>query len=411
MNSDSLLLEKNKPLLILDGWRGVAVLWVVMFHAISPFLHTPGKQIFAVYPLYWISSFGGTGVVLFFVISGYCITGAMINSLLKENSAEYYIKSRIKRIYPPYLMALILYSFTNYSIILAKKYNYISIVNHEYCFNQSWFFWISNFLLIQHEFKQSEIVPVAWSLCYEMAFYVVLGLILLLLSALKRHSFSMKKCIEFLSIIIFLLTLCSIIWLCFSPGTCPFPFQLWYQFGAGSLLYMTSLNNHQRSTTISGIVLNSKIQLFITILLIIYFALVHKDCFHRMIVYHRSIDGHAADPIQPLVTILFILSLYAMKPFDAKIAQNILFQQFIKLGVVSYSLYLIHTLIQPFIDFGLRKVGFDNYSYFPNYLLQVVIPVAFSIPFYILIEKRFLSSRRLQITNEEKIILLKHYEV
>ena len=221
----------------------------------------------------------------------------------------------------------------------------------------------------------------------------------------------MKKCIEFLSIIIFLLTLCSIIWLCFSPGTCPFPFQLWYQFGAGSLLYMTSLNNHQRSTTISGIVLNSKIQLFITILLIIYFALVHKDCFHRMIVYHRSIDGHAADPIQPLVTILFILSLYAMKPFDAKIAQNILFQQFIKLGIVSYSLYLIHTLIQPFIDFGLRKVGFDNNWYFTNYLLQIVIPVAFSIPFYILIEKRFLSSRRLQITNEEKIILLKHYEV
>jgi peptidoglycan/LPS O-acetylase OafA/YrhL len=171
MNSDTALLTKNEPLLMLDGWRGFAVLWVVMFHAISPFIHTPGNHIYADNPLYKISSIGGIGVVLFFVISGYCITGAMFNSLLKENGIKDYIVNRIRRIYPPYLMAIVLYTILIYSIEIAKRNHLISSVNHEFCMNQDWFFWISNLLLIQHEFKQSEIVNVAWTLCYEIAFY------------------------------------------------------------------------------------------------------------------------------------------------------------------------------------------------------------------------------------------------
>lgn len=80
---------KPRPLLILDGWRGIAVLWVVMFHAIFPFLNTPGNQIYIKNPVYWISSFGDIGVTLFFIISGYCITGALCNDLLKKIASHH----------------------------------------------------------------------------------------------------------------------------------------------------------------------------------------------------------------------------------------------------------------------------------------------------------------------------------
>ena len=405
MNYGSVFLTKNKPLLMLDGWRGLAVLWVVMFHAISPFIHTTGNHTYADNLLYKISSIGGIGVVLFFVISGYCITGAMFNSLLKENGIKDYIANRIRRIYPPYLMALVLYAISIYLIEIIKKNHIVSSVNHGFSLNLDCFFWISNLLLIQHEFNQLEIVPVAWSLCYEIAFYGVLGLILAALCVMRKFSVSIKACQDSFSLTVFFVTLLSIVWLSFSPASCPFPFQLWYQFGIGAIFYMASLPAQKHHNGWKYWVFNYKSHLAILLFSIALFGLVHKKVFHQMTVEHKSIDGHAADPCQPVVTIIFILILYSTKSFDAKIASNFLFRKFMRLGVISYSIYLLHTLIQPFIDAGLRKLGLDHDWYFPNYLLQIVIPISLSIPFYTLIEKRCLSQKRLQITEKENSLI------
>jgi peptidoglycan/LPS O-acetylase OafA/YrhL len=397
-------IEKPKPLLILDGWRGLAVLWVVMFHAICPFMNTPGKLIYCTNPLYQMSSLGDIGVTLFFVISGYCITGALCNVLGKNNCLSAYITGRIKRIYPPYFVALVFYSAASLLTIFLAKHFFT--IKHPPSLNLDWFFWFSNLGLIQHEFKQPSIVPVAWSLCYEIAFYAVFGIILSGICMIKKVSASIRTCHLLLSFVIFLISLFSIAWLMFSPGTCPFPFQLWYQFGIGSLFYMSSLTYHKKPNGLKSIILDSRFQLIISLALILLYGCLHEKIFSRMTAENGSIDGHAASPVQPFVTALFMVVLLLMKPFDAKVAEVFLFQLFMRLGVISYSVYLIHTLIQPFIDAGLRHLGFDNSWYFPNYFLQIVIPIAFAIPFYALVEKRCLSTRRLQIMDEEKSLVL-----
>jgi peptidoglycan/LPS O-acetylase OafA/YrhL len=75
----------------LDGFRAVAVLAVILFH-----MKIPG------FALGWL------GVFLFFVISGFLITGILLDS--KKNSSHYfrnfYIR-RILRIFPLYYLSIL----------------------------------------------------------------------------------------------------------------------------------------------------------------------------------------------------------------------------------------------------------------------------------------------------------------
>ncbi len=83
----------NKRLTQLDGLRGIAILLVFFYHAFN-------------IPLFW------SGVDLFFVLSGFLITGVLLR--LKETRAhqgmgtiwrQFYAR-RIRRIFPPYYLLL-----------------------------------------------------------------------------------------------------------------------------------------------------------------------------------------------------------------------------------------------------------------------------------------------------------------
>jgi peptidoglycan/LPS O-acetylase OafA/YrhL len=99
----------------IDALRGVAALGVVLYHAIlqtqnfvpDNFLHGPVKF------LQFLSSFGYVGVFLFFVISGFCIhlQWAKSRANQKPQSIQFgpFWKRRLRRLYPPYLIAFALF--------------------------------------------------------------------------------------------------------------------------------------------------------------------------------------------------------------------------------------------------------------------------------------------------------------
>src|SRR5271170_3915061 len=100
--------RKIPPFLLLDAWRGIAALWVVMGHACVAFLATAGNERFIHFPLYAVSIWAQLGVVMFFVISGYCIMGAAYGAMASGRSVGRYVADRVRRIYPPYLFAVAL---------------------------------------------------------------------------------------------------------------------------------------------------------------------------------------------------------------------------------------------------------------------------------------------------------------
>ena len=82
----------------LDGLRGIAILMVVFYH----FLPAKGP-LTVLDPLLRL---GWVGVDLFFVLSGYLITGILVDTRGEEGWYRHFIVRRVLRIFPLYYAAL-----------------------------------------------------------------------------------------------------------------------------------------------------------------------------------------------------------------------------------------------------------------------------------------------------------------
>ena len=99
----------------IDALRGIAALGVVFYHAVVQGQHVLPHNILE-YPVRLVqfaSSFGYIGVFLFFVISGFCIhlQWARAKAAGTEPDIRFgpFWKRRIRRLYPPYILALLCY--------------------------------------------------------------------------------------------------------------------------------------------------------------------------------------------------------------------------------------------------------------------------------------------------------------
>jgi peptidoglycan/LPS O-acetylase OafA/YrhL len=82
----------------LDGLRGLAILWVVLYHCHPRLLGTW---------LYPVSIWGWSGVILFFILSGFLITSILITSRDKPHYYHNFHARRALRIWPLYLLVLV----------------------------------------------------------------------------------------------------------------------------------------------------------------------------------------------------------------------------------------------------------------------------------------------------------------
>jgi peptidoglycan/LPS O-acetylase OafA/YrhL len=141
----------------IDGLRAVAVLLVIAYHLGFSFI--PG---------------GFIGVDIFFVLSGFLITG-IINTKIINNSftfSDFYLK-RLRRIYPLLILVILITSLIGYFILLPDDYYqlsksaglaFISICNFYFNNISSGYFGSS-----------TEIMPLlhTWSLAVEEQFYLI----------------------------------------------------------------------------------------------------------------------------------------------------------------------------------------------------------------------------------------------
>ncbi len=117
--NESKVNESKQHIPFLDHLRGIAILGVFLAHALKAAysdsaphwgiwfreLSAAPKSYLALYPL----SFGWAGVAIFFVISGFCIHLSFVKGSA-HGWRDFYLR-RFFRIYPPYLLALLVFAF------------------------------------------------------------------------------------------------------------------------------------------------------------------------------------------------------------------------------------------------------------------------------------------------------------
>jgi peptidoglycan/LPS O-acetylase OafA/YrhL len=82
----------------LDGLRGLAILWVVIYHCHPRLVGTW---------IYGASLWGWAGVVLFFVLSGFLITSILLTTRDKPQALHNFHARRALRIWPVYILVLV----------------------------------------------------------------------------------------------------------------------------------------------------------------------------------------------------------------------------------------------------------------------------------------------------------------
>ena len=311
----------------LDYWRGIAAIWVMLFHGFVPSYDNSLHPL--VEPFKLIAKPGWLGVHIFFVISGYCISASVYKLIIKNGSVWSFIKNRALRLLPVYWLAFLLSILVD---LISAGLNNRNPWEH---LPDSWQSWLGNIFLIQPYLNVRPYVIVYWTLVVEIAFY------LLVAGLLITKNITNKKIALFLGLSLGIV----------SPFTdlenIKF-LSLWGEFVCGGLLFCALLfrfkKNFRRQT--------------ISLLLILAMALISVT---TIIFNDRS--------NQLWLAAIFSLILYYLYALDSQISKIIQLKWLGLVGTFSYSLYLLHVPFQArFLGLGARFISQASIFYL---LLQI----------------------------------------
>jgi exopolysaccharide production protein ExoZ len=143
----------------LQALRGIAALLVVMHHSLAHFnamgLSNPVFE--------FIARHGNIGVDIFFVISGYVMAKTTAGSGHGPDVSRYFLGKRFARIYlgywPVFLLALAIYQIHSPEYLADKQL-------------------LQSFTLLKFGNYAGLVITPAWSLTFELYFYLIVGLML-----------------------------------------------------------------------------------------------------------------------------------------------------------------------------------------------------------------------------------------
>lgn len=158
----------------LDGVRGTAILLVMMLHLMVTVPSNPVQAF-----MHGGAEFGWAGVDLFFVLSGFLITGILIDTVgSKTYFSRFYIR-RIARIFP------LFYGLAIFSFLILPSLPYLppeKLARYGTVGDDQILYWVflSNFAIAKAGVFRHGIMDVTWSLSIEEQFYLTWPFVVML---------------------------------------------------------------------------------------------------------------------------------------------------------------------------------------------------------------------------------------
>ena len=343
----------------IDGLRAIAVISVIIYHLNEN----------------WLSG-GFLGVDIFFVISGFLITGIIITEIQQNSfSLKQFYTRRIKRIYPAFITVMALVSFIASAIFIYNDFNKLrKTIELAIAF-------LSNFYLglTQGYFDLSaneNPVLHIWSLAVEEQYYLIFPLILIL--AYKK--FREIKVLFIITLILFFILLAtSFVSANFYKEVLHQP-NIYYlsnlrfpELLVGSLLaiYHNLSNKVQLSKQVNNI-----LAILSTLLLFSCLFLMNND-----IAYIPGITL-----ILPCIFTALIIHTTSQNNIVKLCLSN---KAIVFIGKISYSLYLYHWIFIAFAYYITGEKQINNQSI----AIVIVLTIIFSVLSYYLIEQPIRKSK------------------
>ena len=161
----------------MEGLRGLAVFLVFLVHYVSlvePWI-IKGSSVLTLATA--LHRMGNSGVDLFFVLSGFLIYGSL---LVKKQAYFRFMRRRIERIYPTFTVVFLVYVLLSFALPGQSKI--------PAGVPQAALYLVENFLLLPGLFPITPMITVAWSLSYELFYYLAIPFVIAAFSLRKRSS-------------------------------------------------------------------------------------------------------------------------------------------------------------------------------------------------------------------------------
>jgi len=353
----------NNRIDALDGLRAVAVLGVIWVHV---WFFVPVRATWIIGPVDLNKLIGvvGTGVDLFFVISGFCLY-MMYTKLIGRFTLQSYwcfMKKRWWRIAPAYYVAVVVSAIFVMEMD-AKAFPAVSILKH--------------FLFLNTIPSQANnLAPPFWSLTTEWQFY-------LFLPALFAFSFGSRKFLYWLASI-YLCSICFRIFIfCYHPDwenawKATIFFRL-PEFIAGILVAYALQRKIVAPSVLKG---------FFGFVLSLLIAFAGRLLMTENSVLHFSVvKGIGRAFGEPTLTIGYALIVWNVITSDSVFAWVLKSKPFTFIGRISYSMYLWHWWLLMIVTTWV--VGFfesPNLIHWISYFAFLTIFIPFSYLSYLLLE-------------------------
>jgi peptidoglycan/LPS O-acetylase OafA/YrhL len=147
-----------------DGVRGLAILLALLFHYAPTF----NTGILPEHLVKTVAQAGWTGVDLFFVLSGFLITGILLDSSSAENYFSSFYARRVLRIFPVYYAALLATLFLGPIVFSNPPSRWPPV--HE----RIWYFaYLQNWVSVVVDGTRQHMMGHFWSLGVEEQFYLI----------------------------------------------------------------------------------------------------------------------------------------------------------------------------------------------------------------------------------------------